>query len=113
MKKAQHITVTVQFFEPDGKTPVPLTGASSIKFMVKENVTDADNIALLDKVPVSNVTNAPLGIALTNITAAEADVLPNNKPLFCEGMAVLADGSVVRTETQGFVLTNNLIKALS
>ncbi|NOS92458.1 MAG: hypothetical protein HOP30_11085 [Cyclobacteriaceae bacterium] len=113
MKKASDITVTIQFFEPDEETPVSLVGATSIKFMIKLKETDADNLALVSKVPVANGTNAPLGIAITNITAAEADGLPNNKQLFSEGMAILADGSLARTKTQTFVFANNLIKALS
>lgn len=113
MKKAQHIFVNIQFTEADKITPVSLSGASSIKFMIKLNEADADVNALITKVPTSVSGPANIGKAITTITAAESNTWPNNRPLFSEALAVLADGSVVRTETQVFVFTLNLIKALS
>lgn len=112
MKKSATITVDIQFVQDDGVTPVNITGAT-LRFMIKRLVSDLDAAALIDKVPTTNVTDAPLGKCSTSITATEANNLPNNVPLFCEAMAVFPGGEVVRTETQGFTLVNNLIKALS
>lgn len=112
MKKATTISVDIQFTQPDKVTPLNITGAG-LRFMIKTALTVADTDALVSKQPTTNITDAPLGRCSTTITANEANNLPNNVPLYCEAMAVYGSGEVVRTETQQFVLINNLIKALT
>jgi hypothetical protein len=114
MKKASTITVTINFTDSDGQ-PLDLTGAV-INFMIKAMQSDADGAALINKTSTTDIQIAsPLtGVATCKITATEANTIPNNKPLYSEAMAFYsADNTVVRTETQEFVLINNLIKAIS
>lgn len=113
MKKASTIDVDIQFTEDDGITAINITGATSSAFMIKDSESADDASALINKTPTTNATDAAQGKCSTSITATEANNLPANKPLYCEAFVVLAGGRVVRTQTQRFVLQNNLIKAIS
>jgi hypothetical protein len=106
MKKAATIDVEINFKDASGKE-LPITNCT-IRFMIKTADNLPNSAALLDK--SANIIDAAKGKATVKVTAAEAALLPHNKPLLAESSATYPDTSIVRTETISFVLTTNLIK---
>jgi hypothetical protein len=111
MKKATNLFVTINFVDKD-EQPLLLTG-TVVRFMIKDSINADDSAALVSLASPADITfTGTIGEATATITTADANELPNNRPLYCEGMCVKNGEVIARTLTQQFILDATVIKAI-
>lgn len=101
------------WLDKDSSIIADLAGATFTSIL-KRNPRDKDSDAILTKTLGAGVTvvaPASGGIFLTVFTAAETNVLVQNK-IYFEGVVKLADGSFLRTGIQEINIEGNVLSTL-